>query len=71
MNPKMKRPPLDSRPLPTLFPEPRMNYMTCSPGQWNHTLQAGYDRGWTLLEIEEVNGEEKAVRAWKKKDVTP
>jgi hypothetical protein len=37
-----------------------------SPDQWDVLLKASYDRGWMLLEIEEVNGEEKCVRAFKK-----
>ena len=43
-----------------------MQFITCSPGQWDTLLNAAYESGWMLLEIEEVNGEEKAVRAWKK-----
>ena len=33
-------------------------------------LKGAYESGWTLLEIEEVKGEEKAVRAWKKHNVS-
>jgi len=62
----LKRPKLDSTPLPNPFPEPGAQYITCSPGQWDAMLKGAYESGWTLLEIEEVKGEEKAVRAWKK-----
>lgn len=62
----MKRPTLEAIPLPKTFLEPGEFYITCSPGQWDMKLQAAYDAGWTLLEIEEVRGVEKAVRAWKK-----
>ena len=41
-------------------------FFTCSPGQWDALLNAAYEGGHLLLEIEEVNGEEKVVRAWKK-----
>lgn len=37
-----------------------------SRGQWDKLLELSYDHGWTLLEIEEVDGEEKCVRAFKK-----
>ncbi len=65
----LKRPKLDSTPLPNPFPEPGAQYITCSPGQWDAMLKGAYESGWTLLEIEEVKGEEKAVRAWKKHNV--
>jgi hypothetical protein len=42
--------------------------VTCSPGQWDGLLQAAYDSGLLLLEIEEIDGEEKAVRAWRNKN---
>jgi hypothetical protein len=62
----MKRPHLELAALPNPFPEPGALYMTMSPGQWDALLQNAYDRGWVLLEIEEVNGQEKAVRAFKR-----
>jgi hypothetical protein len=62
----MKRPKLNQVPLPNPFPIPGERYITMSPDQWDVLLKASYDRGWTLLEIEEVNGEEKCVRAFKK-----
>ena len=67
----MKRPLLESIPLPDPFPEPGKPYMTMSPGQWDLLLQRAYDRGWTLLEIEEVDGQEKAIRAFKTSRASP
>ena len=63
---RWKRPALVPHPIPNPFPQPGMQFITCSPGQWDTLLNAAYESGWMLLEIEEVNGEEKAVRAWKK-----
>jgi hypothetical protein len=60
-----KRPLLTSVPLPESF-LPGKCYITCSPGQWDALLAASYERGSMLLEIEEINGEEKAVRAYQK-----
>jgi hypothetical protein len=62
----MRRPKLEPTSIPVPFPEPAGLYMTMSPGQWDMFLQNAYDMGWTLLEIEEVDGEEKAVRAFKR-----
>ncbi len=61
----MKRPQLTEVPLPNTFPEPGARYMTVSPGQWDALLDEAYKTGWTLLEIEEVDGCEKAVRAYR------
>jgi hypothetical protein len=54
----MKRPKLNQVPLPNPFPIPGEGYITMSPDQWDGLLKASYDSGWTLLEIEEVNGGE-------------
>lgn len=62
----MKRPKLTQVPLPNPFPAPGHLYITMSRGQWDKLLELSYDHGWTLLEIEEVDGEEKCVRAFKK-----
>ena len=62
----MKRPPLESTPLPNPFPQPGRLYITCCPGQWDATLKAAYETGWTLIEIEG----EKAVRAFRKPNPT-
>ena len=61
----MTRPKLNEVPLPEFFPERCKVYVTMSPGQWDGLLKEAYRRGHTLLEIEEVNGEEKAVRAYR------
>jgi hypothetical protein len=63
----MKRPNLESVPLPNPFPVPGECYITCSPGQWDRVLQEAYNRGWMLLEIEEIDGQEKAVRAFRRR----
>ena len=44
-------------------------YITISPGQWDGLHKAAYDAGHTLLEIEEVDGQEKAVRAYRRHNV--
>jgi hypothetical protein len=62
----MKRPELEPTQLPNPFPEPGGLYITMSPGQWDRLLEGAYNQGWTLIEIDEVNGEERAVRAFKK-----
>lgn len=65
MNNAMKRPQLNEVPLPNPFPEPGTAYMTISPGQWDALLEGAYKDGWTLLEIEEVDGQEMPVRAYR------
>ena len=62
----MTRPQLNEVPLPNPFPEPGKVYITVSPGQWDGLCKAAYDGGHTLLEIEEVDGQEKAVRAYRR-----
>lgn len=62
----MLRPKLDWAPVPELL-QPGKCYITCNPGQWDNFLNEAYQNGWTLLEIEEVDGREKPVRAWKKR----
>lgn len=52
-------------PLPKIFAEPGEPYITCLPGEWDAMLKLAYTAGWTLLEIEQVNGEQKVIRAWK------
>jgi hypothetical protein len=63
---KMKRPHLNPAPLPNPFPAPGELYITVSPDQWDALLQDAYERGWTLIEIEEIDGKEQAVRAFKR-----
>jgi len=40
-------------------------YMTMSPGQWDSTLSAGYDLGYTLIE---VNDDENVVATYQRED---
>lgn len=62
----MKRPKLNPVPLPNPFPQPGAKCITMSPGQWDGLLQAAYEMHWMLFEVEEVDGEEKIVRAFKR-----
>lgn len=39
--------------------------MTVSPGQWDPLMKVFYEQGHLLLEVEEVNGEERVVRAYR------
>lgn len=41
-------------------------FITLSPGQWDGLLQAAYDDGWILLEIDEVDGVEFPSKAYRK-----
>lgn len=63
----MKRPRLDSTPIPRPFPKQGEQYITVSPGQWDALIQSSYESGWTLLEIESVNGIERIARAFKRR----
>jgi len=40
--------------------------ITMSPGQWDYLLEAAYDEGATLLEVDVVNGREAFVGAYRK-----
>ncbi|MFZ4439425.1 MAG: hypothetical protein ACOYOS_13430 [Syntrophales bacterium] len=42
-------------------------FITMSPGQWDVLLSNAYDRGWTLLEI---NDDEQPVAAYKKRGIS-
>jgi len=64
-----KRPELDSTPIPDIT-KPGGLFITCSPGQWDDMLEIAYDEGWTLLEVEDRDGKEVVVRAWKRKEDT-
>lgn len=44
-------------------PRPGVLYITMAVGQWDATLAAAYDAGWTLLEM---NDDERPVRAYRK-----
>jgi len=61
----MKRPVLNEIALDeamSLMLEPMSASITVSPGQWDVLLQAAYDRGWILLEVEN----ERLVRAFRR-----
>jgi hypothetical protein len=44
-------------------PRPRLCYCTMSEGQWDTLLQAAYDLGFVLLELDD---EERLLRAYRK-----
>lgn len=67
----MKRPKLNEVPIPTNPFQPGCVCITISPGQWDALIKTMYDRGHLLLEIEEVNGQEKVVRAYRKPSPPP
>jgi len=58
----MKRPELNEVPLSTITDKPSV-IITMSTGQWDGFLQAAYDYGHTLLELDE---NEHPVRAYRK-----
>ncbi len=60
----MTRPPLHEIPLDIALPL-RLGwlYATMSIGQWDLFLQIVYQRGWTLLELDQ---DEKPVRAFRR-----
>lgn len=58
----MKRPELNEVPLSTITDKPSV-IITMSTGQWDRFLQAAYDYGHTLLELDE---NEHPVRAYRK-----
>lgn len=43
-------------------PRPGLSYMTLSPGQWDSTLDAAYQLGYILVEID---GNEQPSRAFR------
>ena len=61
----MTRPKLNEVPIPANPFQPGTLTITVSPGQWDNLIKAAYEGGHLLLEIEEVNGEERAVRAYR------
>ena len=58
----MKRPTLHEIPLSEVRLRPGSLLFTMSPGQWDALLQAGYDQGATLLEL---NADERPVAAYR------
>lgn len=61
----MTRPKLNEIPIPADLFKPGTLSITVSPGQWDNLIKAFYEEGHLLLEIEEVNGEERVVRAYR------
>jgi len=58
----MNRPKLNEVPLNTTMRPATIN-ITMSPGQWDGLLQAAYDAGHNLIEVDE---NETPVKAYKK-----
>lgn len=57
------RPKLAELPLASVWPpRPPLAYITLSPRQWDGLLQAAYDAGYVLIEVDE---EERPVRAYR------
>lgn len=61
----MTRPQLNEIPIPEDPFKPGTCTITVSPGQWDGLIKAFYEHGHLLLEIDEVNGEERPVRAFR------
>jgi hypothetical protein len=59
----MKRPKLNKVPLYTVMMPATIN-ITMSPGQWDKLLQAAYDAGHNLIEVDD---NEMPVGAYRKK----
>ena len=57
----MKRPELNAVPLSSTMKPATIN-ITMSPGQWDGLLQAAYDRGAFLIEVDEKEVPVKAYR---------
>jgi hypothetical protein len=57
----MKRPELNEVPLKTTMSPSTIN-ITMSPGQWDGLLQAAYDAGHNLIEVDENEIPVKAYR---------
>jgi hypothetical protein len=60
----MKRPTLNEIPIPENPFLPGTLTITISPGQWDEMIKQIYERGHLLLEIEEINGCQKVVKAY-------
>ena len=57
----MKQPILNEVSLDTIFNKPSVS-ITMSPGQWDGILQAAYDAGHNLIEVDENENPLKAYR---------
>ena len=62
----MKRPTLNAAPIPRKVPPEDSPFMLITLGDWHKGAETAYERGALLLEIEDLDGEERVVRAWKK-----
>ena len=61
----MKRPKLNKIQTPELPLGPGV-FVTVSPGQWDEYFDAAYNAGFTLLEIDEIDGKEVIVSAYRR-----
>ncbi len=60
----MKQPKLNAIPFDIrIFVTPGAANITMNIGQWDATLQAAYDAGWTLIEVDQHG---RPVRAYRK-----
>ena len=65
---RLTRPSLNPAPLADVLPPRRgLAYVTISRSQWDALLQAAYDAGWVLLEMDDG---ERPVAAYRRPDVT-
>ena len=62
----MNRPTLNAVPLPKQWPPENGVYITIDLDSWDERSAAAYKCGVTILEVTELDGEERIVRAWQK-----
>lgn len=60
----IKRPKLNSVPIPEDFTRAGV-MVTMSEGYWDGFLQAAYDAGATLIEVDDAEGNEEIVAAYR------
>ena len=63
---KTKRPKLNKIPVPVGGIAIGTVNITISPGQWDEYFSEAYKDGFTLLEVDVVDGAEKIVAAYRK-----
>ena len=63
---KAKRPKLNKIPIPSGGIAIGTVNMTISPGQWDEYFSEAYKAGFTLLEVDVVDGAEQIVAAYRK-----
>jgi hypothetical protein len=69
---KLNEVPLEAT-MEELFGERRVPgcFITMAPGQWDAQLQAAYEHGWILLEVDEdENGKEFPSKAYRKESAS-